>query len=152
MNNHSRNVNRLVELTCGNYLCAVVWLQFGDDCVLEFVCCSGIVQEKRKYGSKGALLPAYHTTSTKESTMADQLMDLLDIFQSSEDTPVNKQVSLFLELTNKAKGTGSCSQDLVDMQRIDKTHSKKSLSTVNFHHMFVAYLLLSSLLQWWMAG
>ncbi len=104
-----------MELTCGNYLCTVVWLEFGNACVLESVCCSGVVQEKGKYGSKGALLPPYHTTSTKSSTMADQLMDLPDIFQSGEDVSVNKQVSIFLELTKKGKRTGPCIQDLVDM-------------------------------------
>ncbi len=54
--------------------------------------------------------------------MADQLMDLPDIFQSGEEVPVNKQVSLFLELTKNGKGTRPCIQDHVAMQSIDKTH------------------------------
>ncbi len=105
LNKHSQNFNSLVQLTCGNYMCTVVWLQFGNDCVLECVCCSWVVYEKGKYGSKGALLPAYNTTSTKSSTMADQLTDLPDMFQSGEDVlPVNKQMSLFLNW-QKGKGT-----------------------------------------------
>ncbi len=61
--------------------------------------------------------------------MTDQLKELQDMFQSGEDAPVNKQVSPFLELTKKAN---------------EQIH-------VNLHHMIVACLLLSSLLQWWMA-
>ncbi len=75
-----------------------VGLQFGNVGVLESVCCSGAVQEMWKYGSKGALLPAYHTTSTISSTMADQFTEYSNIFESGQDVPVNKQVSLFLEL------------------------------------------------------
>ncbi len=98
-----------MELTCGNYLCAVVLWQFGNDCVLESVCCSGVVQDKGKCGSKGAFLHAFHTTSIKSSTMADQLTDLPDIFQSGEEVPVNKQVSLFLQLS---KGQGHVSRTM----------------------------------------
>ncbi len=54
-------------------MCAVAALQFGNVCVLESVCCNGAVQEMAKYGCKGALVPAYPTTSTNAWDMMSWL-------------------------------------------------------------------------------
>ncbi len=99
------------------------------------LCYSGVVQEE-KYGSKGALLPPYHTTSTKSSTMADQLMDLPDIY-SVRWRCVCKQASVHFSWIDKkrkkdrAMYPGPCRH---------VKHRQNTLIKITLHHKSSPYV------------
>ncbi len=68
--------------------------------------------------------------------MADQLTDLPDSFQSGEDVSVNKQVSLFLELTKKAKKQGHVYPGPCGNAK----HRQNTLIKITLHHKSSPYV------------